>query len=133
MQEHKKQWERLFQQAVLGVVQQGCLSFETGEAGILLGRYRTAEGKKCVAGQLIPDELYDPDIERKLIGEVIDRLGLTALKPFAVELDELQQIHDCAVPWRSRSEYDGLGKFLAACQRYAAEHDLKMPELPPIG
>jgi hypothetical protein len=132
MQERKEQWERLFQQAVLGVVQQGCLSFEVVQYGTVCC-YRTAEGKKCVAGQLIPDAVYNPDMERRIVGDVIDRFGLTALKPFEVQLHELQQIHDDAVPRQPDGGDAGLDKFIASCQRYATERGLKMPDLPPIG
>jgi hypothetical protein len=69
--------------------------------------YRAADGARCAAGHLIPDDLYDPEMEGKPIGIVmVARPGVIACEdvPF---LGELQGAHDHA-----GRAYDGGPAFL---------------------
>ncbi len=84
-------------------------------------RYKTKKGLKCAIGCLIPDELYDPDIEGRTVNMIISSgepsektlklksilyqvLGGTLLLEDYLFLIELQQIHDFIQPskWKSR-------------------------------
>ena len=59
MQENWKNW---FIQSTQGIIDQGGPAFKSIEnEGVCA--YRSPNGRKCAAGQLIPDELYDPKIE----------------------------------------------------------------------
>ena len=65
--------------------------------------YRGRKGRKCAAGHLIPDELYDEEMEGKIWSDVC------IMSPVLDRLPEhivagLQQIHDdCHVSsWESR-------------------------------
>lgn len=67
-------------------------------------RYRGMRGMKCAVGCLIPDELYNPDMEGKRVGALLEHFP--QLHPFFFDehetlptetislLDELQGIHD---------------------------------------
>jgi hypothetical protein len=51
--------QELFEKAINGLLQQGTVSYIQGTGCM----YRGLNGTKCAVGHLIPDELYDPEIE----------------------------------------------------------------------
>ena len=58
--------------------------------------YLTAEGLKCAAGCLIPEEKYDYSFERREVSKVINENGFSDWfehNPYLVV--SLQYIHDC--------------------------------------
>lgn len=76
--------------------------------GDLICMYRGAGGRSCAIGCLIPDELYDPVIERVSVtaisedadrGErlkrILERSGVALDIEF---LNSLQIVHDCTYP-----------------------------------
>ena len=60
-----------------------------------LCRYRTADGKKCAIGCLIPDERYSGTLEGRMVyqQEVLRAAGLTSKN--VTLATRLQRIHDC--------------------------------------
>ncbi len=57
--------------------------------------YRTDSGKKCAFGVLIPDSLYDPDMESKNAGSVLGQFAnLSYLREHGDLITDLQQVHD---------------------------------------
>lgn len=79
---------------------------ETGEC-----MYRTCDGLRCAVGVLIPDELYDPNMEWTGVVTVTERATKTpmqsrlvvAYEPYLELLTSLQTIHDRSLP----SEWPG--------------------------
>ncbi len=53
--------QQVFDKVVLGFVEQKAFARVGGPGGSC--RYRTDEGFKCAIGMLIPDDIYDPQIE----------------------------------------------------------------------
>lgn len=60
--------------------------------------YRGPEGTKCAVGCLIPDELYDPNIEGLSVSDIKDVLLKAGIGAFAL-LGQLQNVHDTAWSW----------------------------------
>jgi len=90
---------------------------EQGEKAAISGHcmYRMPGGKKCAAGCLIPDELYDPIIEGNGVGfgtevdRVLRKAGFRVLQ-FPL-ISKLQDIHDCtSSPSEWRAELERLAK-----------------------
>lgn len=59
-------------------------------------QYKTYDGKKCAAGCLIPDELYNAIIEGKSWREVAEYLNITS-ECDQILIRELQKAHDQAI------------------------------------
>lgn len=68
-----------------------------GEDGFCV--YRGEEGTKCAVGALIPDELYDSNIEGVTVADIprYDDTEEDARK--LVLLGRLQRVHDNGYPW----------------------------------
>lgn len=69
--------------------------------------YRAPDGKMCAVGCLIPDEMYDPEMEGatasdEIVGQVLDELKID----WKLALD-LQYIHDDydVEEWEERLEF----------------------------
>lgn len=65
--------------------------------------YRSNNGLKCAVGCLIPDELYDSNLENNMVSDIKTTLekslGVEELGDKDLEfLDVLQFIHDCEFP-----------------------------------
>lgn len=77
--------------------EQGCKSYHPDQPGRCM--YRGDRGRKCAAGVLIPDDLYNPMMEGHGIEQLV-RIGLPLAEYFTKEgidiklLKELQYIHD---------------------------------------
>jgi hypothetical protein len=111
--------QEAFDKAVKGIILQGGPSREDGGTGCL---YRGPDGKKCAIGYLIPDELYDPDMEGR-------GMSTHAFAKFAkilhwnaddIEfLSGLQETHDNA----SMSHYF-INDFIEYAAMFAAKYNL---------
>ena len=63
--------------------------------------YRDSFGRKCAVGCLIPDELYDPDMDPRSVAELLDEFPeLDSLRKHVALLEDLQGIHDTVEPTR---------------------------------
>jgi hypothetical protein len=110
--------QEAFDKAVKGIILQGGPSREG--TGCL---YRGPDGKKCAIGHLIPDELYDPDMEGR-------GMSIHAFTKFAAILgwnesdikflSGLQETHDNASMSR-----DFINDFIEYAAMFAAGHNLK--------
>lgn len=92
-------------------------------------RYRAPNGDKCVVGSLIPDELYDPEMEgvsvfrigsvddprADILKECLEKAGVVLDNATLDLLNDCQTLHDDAKNW-------GEGGFL---YRYQIEELLK--------
>lgn len=57
--------------------------------------YRSPDGKKCAVGCMIPDDVYDPDMEHHMAGSVIaDCRQLHDLYDHRNLLESMQLVHD---------------------------------------
>ncbi len=82
--------------------------------------YRGPDGKKCAAGLLIPDELYQPGFEKRRFSTLPYNITGLVLSPDFV--DYVQQAHDD--PQESTFSTD----IEARLRRLAAEFRLSVPE-----
>lgn len=121
----QQRWQSLFQTAVLGVVEQGELSYDKVRCSCM---YRTRNGKRCGVGQLIADSAYSKAMEGLSVEQLAFR-GLLPdeLVPFVNPLKDLQKIHDQAVFYLKDS---GIPGFIRRAERYATSHGIQMPVLP---
>ena len=65
-------------------------------------RYRGENGMSCAVGCLIPDELYDPEIESQFAGSQIVRAVLKKVDIWDNNIGmlmNLQTVHDSAESW----------------------------------
>jgi hypothetical protein len=73
-------------------------------------KYHSEDGKKCAAGLLISDKVYDPEMENIKISSVIEKYNLGKIIPKGLSLKQLQDIqfaHDeialCNEKWDHES------------------------------
>lgn len=87
--------QEVFDISVAGVIKQGKPAAVVGQRPNFLScRYRTNDGLKCAAGQLIPDYAYKPSIEGFPVQEALKACSIS-LSDEALELTtKLQSIHD---------------------------------------
>ena len=100
--------QELYNRVVAHLLAQGCAAKEwvVHFRGIQskLCRYRTADGKKCAVGCLIPDDRYTPDLEGKTATQE-PVAAAAGLEPHNFQLAaRLQCIHDSVEPdqWPKR-------------------------------
>jgi len=65
-----KRWSGWLQTVRDGLLQQGCRATMALNHNIRC-MYRGPNGTRCAAGQLIPDDLYSPDMENKPFAEIL--------------------------------------------------------------
>lgn len=115
--------QEAFDTAVLGTIRQGRGSYSFGSC-----RYRGPDGARCAIGHLIPDRLYDPEMEYTSAG------GALANWPDLAEhfkdvpgelLDSLQGAHDGAC-----HADDFVSDFIRQTREIADEYHLTYPDLP---
>lgn len=88
-------------------------------------QYRGAEGRKCAIGVLIPDGLYDPEMDAgsgMRVDQILDRYPavrklLDGVSPLM--LSELQQTHDKT----------DVGRWPGQVRRVAKTYELTLPEV----
>ncbi len=78
-------------EAIERLLDQGCLAYDRELAAC---RYRTLNGRACVVGGLIPDDVYDEAIEGDNALSVAVSFGLDADSEQVEVLNMLQTIHD---------------------------------------
>lgn len=86
--------QEVFDWVVYCLLLQNCVSMPEDGKGKCL--YRGADGTKCAAGHLIPDELYYPRLERCMWYELVDTPGGFTPKHCNLVYD-LQTIHDRSI------------------------------------
>ena len=138
--------QEIFDKAYLAILQQGRPSIgNMQEDGNMQCLYRGRRGAKCAIGHLIPDDLYQPDIENRspyvlLQPQEIDdakqavfRLILNKIFPDAGKLDveflhALQEAHDKAAPAFLLNDF--LPTFKARAEEVALAYGLTIPSEP---
>jgi hypothetical protein len=96
-------------------------------------QYRGEDGTKCAVGALIPDELYDPLMDRKSIRAHKLSEWFPCLPAFFKEqaefLDQLQYIHDADGSWIDEATLKERLKVLALWFNLSSEvlDDLHLP------
>jgi hypothetical protein len=116
--------QEAFDKAARGIILQGGPSREDGSACCL---YRGPDGRRCAIGHLIPDELYDPDMEGRGITTPV---VISPIRNFLTSqgwdseedvyfLMGLQEIHDNASMSR-----DFINDFIEYAAMFAAKYNL---------
>lgn len=84
--------QEVFDFVTSSVIAQGCQSVEVDGMCV----YRNAYGLKCAAGFLIPDELYDPSFEGRIILDLAlwSATGLPKTHDYLDLARRLQSAHD---------------------------------------
>lgn len=83
--------------------------------------YRNADGMKCAAGALIPDEEYKPEMEKNDWKMLCEQAFVQDL--FSNEIRELQQIHD----YNIENDIDFLKKELVNfASKYNLTHNIEV-------
>lgn len=108
--------QEMFDTAVRGVLQQGGSSNEHG-----LCMYRSRTGRKCAAGWLLPDDLYDENMERTTVS------GLRQFDKIAGEhinfVISLQRVHDLST-YSSFNDEEFLNFFRERAFKFANQYSL---------
>ena len=87
--------QEAFDIAAVGMIKQGARSLvDPGPDGSNACAYRGEDGMKCGVGFLIPDELYDEDMEGLNAEGLIKRWPSLGLEDVAVLCTEIQAMHD---------------------------------------
>ena len=119
--------QKVFDTALKGIIQQGCLSLATeGNCA-----YRGKNNTRCAVGWLIPDNRYDPKIEG---GSVVDRMteieemlapkfGSIGPGDFDFLLDIQSKMHDSLMDIFSSSSFH-MSDLKANTERLAKEYSL---------
>lgn len=131
--------QETFDQSVGGILAQGGPAIQARAHGMEC-RYRTASGRKCAAGQLIPDDMYSPLLEGLTVspgvrpGVLIVELGYDTR--FVMDL---QRLHDRAAAGLTKEPYyatdaEFLVVFRERARAFAVAHGLSTAILDaPIG
>lgn len=89
--------QQIFDRVAVHLIEQGEPSL--AYAGVSLCMYRGGEGRMCAVGRLIPDNAYDPDMERKSVLDLFNEFP-RAMQVAGLEwrqrwlLQALQDVHD---------------------------------------
>lgn len=131
--------QNTFSQVYLALVKQGAPSINDDvqpRLGVSTGscRYRSKDGLKCAIGWLIPDENYQPWLERVSLQSILSGPSeikhiLEAAGPFHF-LAALQRMHDRAAFNHARSGADFLTRLKVRAETFCSEWRLTMPEVP---
>lgn len=116
--------QEAFDKAVAGLAAQGFTR------SVHLGgcQYRGPNGKKCALGHLIPDELYDPDMEGKLADHDRMRASLQIIGIDDTLACSLQDAHDNV--YLSGGEYADVPETMRVMlRRVADKFGLTKPEV----
>lgn len=111
---HMAQAQEVFNKVATHLFTQGRQAADEDSHGLggISCRYRASDGTRCAVGVLIPDEVYDSEMEGQDVGSLLLGLGdvspaypaLTWLVPLRSLLDNLQDVHDFDFNWRSDKE-----------------------------
>lgn len=108
--------QEAFNISVPALLKQNCKSISRG-----MCKYRGNDGTRCAIGHLIPDSIYDKEMEGKRIPTLY---SFPAIKELFKDCDhvflyELQDVHDENEPQIWQNEFNILAK----------KHNLTMPEI----
>jgi hypothetical protein len=110
--------QEIFDKVVEHLAKQGKRARIAVSPGDFRCKYRTPDGLKCAVGVLIPDELYDPEMDSGIVDILyILKQGkfpqLNLLIRHMYLLAALQSIHDnednWAYPWKMPEELEACG------------------------
>ena len=133
--------QETFDTVVAHARKQKCQAYDKGKG--VWCCYRTEDGKKCFAGCLIPDELYDPEMEGGAVGVSLGdgnyRTGLVVSTSSQTKLvsDTIESLgYDCGFVYELQKAHD---QWLPAdwedqFARLAAKHGLTYvpPDSTPV-
>lgn len=88
-------------------------------------RYRTPEGRRCLIGAAIPDDMYDQKIEGKRAEGALAAIGMELVgpsDPYELRLSDLQSCHDIVA---ANPDYHTLVE--RNLRAFAACHSLEIP------
>lgn len=123
--------QKLFDTGFLGVMRQGDLAFRRTEphrAGVMC-EYRADDGRKCVAGHVISDELAEYAGNIAIANKLeCDSSEARELRPFEDLLTEMQDAHDTASDEKTAD--DRLKAFAENMAVVAKNYGLTVPSLP---
>lgn len=141
-----KTLQQIYDEAVAGMRVQGAPGYER-TAGRCRYRAKTADGRtlKCVAGQLIPDEVYDPKFDfgggktfialcdnYSAFREAMVARGVDVIDATVTGLiDEMQSEHDGAAVASDGKDDDFMERFERGMKRVAEMYGLAYSE--PVG
>lgn len=105
--------------------------------------YRTKDGRKCIIGLAIPDELYDPVIEGRNLAAVTTpskepEEGDKKLKEIVEQIFEtndllallsLQNIHDGHALTQDDGQWNDFPHFVDEMRVFAKKHNLEVPHV----
>lgn len=100
--------QELFNTVVVGLRKQGKKSYLEGS----ICAYRSPDGSKCAAGQVLPDEKYKPEMERHAVFQIevksiFDEVVGETNIPLLIAL---QRVHDCNDIHVWEREWAGIAK-----------------------
>lgn len=125
--------QEIFRDVVCAIVMQGRKSSQPGRvSGTNVCSYRGANGAKCAAGHLIPDEAYVPSMEGKIVcGDRSDvvvgtlRGEFATCLPWTMEQDQLvrdlQKAHDSTLDVEG---LDFVSQFVGGALQVADKHHI---------
>lgn len=102
--ERKRKMQEAFDYVAAALVKQGGPAKDIGSDGHERCVYRARDGRKCGIGQLMPDDIYQPEFEGRGIAWLIENGSFPKLKPFIHFLAELQDAHDNAA-WHGDADH----------------------------
>lgn len=121
--------QETFDQAVLGVLEQGGPSLRAAINGKMDCAYRGEDGRKCAAGHLIPDSWYRAGME-SIVAKSDTPAGMALLQlGHSLSLvHRLQAAHDDAalLPSRRVTDNEFLARFCAEVHELASKENLSM-------
>lgn len=95
-----------------------------------LCRYRGPDGRRCAAGCLIPDELYNYELEDNLLDTELMHMYIPYLSEDYLQLvRDLQRAHDLAACYKNEFF---MGKFNDAAAQLAEEYGFSLDKDNPI-
>lgn len=121
--------QETFDQAVLGVLEQGAPSLRVAINGKIDCVYRGEDGRKCAAGHLIPDSWYRFCMEGKSVkSDTPAGIALLQLGYSLSLVHRLQAAHDGAalLPSRRATDNEFLARFCAEVHELASKENLSM-------
>lgn len=119
--------QEAFDAVARGILAQGKPAYDRSTLDC---HYRSEDGCKCAAGHLIPDDLFDPDMEGHVIHDpIFDGIFFVDFLPF---VDKLQVIHDTCAR-RTDNDEDFIEQFKMDMRVLADSHGLSTAVLDEGG
>lgn len=116
--------QEIFDTVAKHLFKQGCRSVEDESLDDPACLYRGPEGRMCAVGVLIPDELYDADMEYQNACYLIGKVGPPFpgwMKANETLLQDLQVTHDRPAYWTSSDAMQERLRIVAQMHRLSAD------------